>query len=222
MNMKKLFYLFILLSMLLMSEGVVSAATAQIYLTGPTGALAPGSILTAGVYLDTDTAINALDLEVSFPKARLESLDFDNTNSIVDIWQNSPRILPNGNISLSGGLLRSWSGKKGLIMKLQFKVLGAGSVKLSFEKSNLYLADGQGTLLNIQPSSLTFQIKENAPVVSVPVVPFQSTPSDITIQNELQVYKSNILLKRTIFWFLGIIIIVFAGIWVYNKRKRNQ
>ena len=119
-----------------------NSTTSKIYFKGPTGDLAPGSEFTVGVLLDTMDPINAFDLEISYPKDKLEFLSFDNTASIVNIWQPAPVLLPNGNLGLTGGIIKAWSDKAGLLIKISFRALNSGSPKLSFAKNNLYIPGG--------------------------------------------------------------------------------
>src|SRR3989344_5565667 len=188
----------------------VLAAGEKIYFTGPGNAVAPGSQVSISVQLDTDISINALDLEVGYPKDTLEFLDFNNENSIIDIWQTKPAILPNGNIGFSGGIIKSFSGTKGLIGKL------------SLPKSDIYLADGQGTKMSAPTLNLIFSIKDNGQIVVSPVVPFKSTPADIEIEKQLETLKAEGSRRTLIYWSGAGALVVLSGILMYNKRKRRQ
>ncbi|OGI82816.1 hypothetical protein A3G53_01955 [Candidatus Nomurabacteria bacterium RIFCSPLOWO2_12_FULL_44_11] len=200
----------------------VLAAGEKIYFTGPGNAVAPGSQVSISVQLDTDISINALDLEVGYPKDTLEFLDFNNENSIIDIWQTKPAILPNGNIGFSGGIIKSFSGTKGLIGKLSFSAKTEGSPKLSLPKSDIYLADGQGTKMSAPTLNLIFSIKDNGQIVVSPVVPFKSTPADIEIEKQLETLKAEGSRRTLIYWSGAGALVVLSGILMYNKRKRRQ
>lgn len=162
--------LVVLLSFLLfLVFGVVSWAMdgSQVYLAGPTTAFAPLSDFSVSVLLDATQPINALDLEIIYPKDKLKFLSSNNTGSIVDIWQTPPVLLSNGHIRLVGGIFKSFLRENGLITKLSFKALNTGQPQLSFAQSNVYVADGKGTKLSLNAPAATFFIAENAPLLSL-------------------------------------------------------
>lgn len=140
----------------------------QIYFEGPSEAITPESDFTVNVLVDAKEPVNALDLEISYPKDKLKFLTFDNTDSIVDIWQAKPALLPDGNIVLTGGIFKSFAGEKGLIIKLSFRALNTGQSKLFFAKSSLYIADGKGTKLSMSSLTSTISITENETSASLP------------------------------------------------------
>ena len=190
--------------------------------------VAPGSEFAVAVYLNAKDPINAFDLEIVYDKKNLEFLSFDNTSSIVNIWQPTPRVLPNGNIGLSGGIIKAFSGEKGLLIKLFFKAMSVGQPEFPFVKSDLYIADGKGTKIEAYNSYNIFSIKEGGKMVSAPVVPFKTTPENIIIEKELENFKSQIesqaFLKKnfTPLLIFMIIIFVFCSFGVYNRLKRKQ
>ncbi len=195
-----------------------------VYLKGPDTTLSPGSKFIVNVFLDANSPVNAFDLEINYSKDTLKSLGFDNTNSIVDIWQASPKILENGNISLIGGILKPETGKGDLIIKLPFEVKDVGVHKISFAKSNIYLADGKGTEIKVPTSSIFISVEKDGEIISVASAPFKSTPSDIVIEQELIVIKKaeSGLAPFEIGLFLALIIVVFCIVFVYNKYKRKR
>jgi len=148
----------------------------SIYFEGPIESSIFLSDFVVNVFIDTDKPINAVDLEIFYPKDKLKFLSFDNTGSIVDIWQTTPKVLSNGNIGLTGGLFRSFVGKGGLIMSLSFRAQSSGQYKLSLAKSNIYMADGKGTKIPVDISAYTISVKENKEIISLPVSSHSQTP----------------------------------------------
>ncbi len=165
----------------------VDGAQAKFYFQTSNSTLAPGSEFNIPVYLDTDTKANALDIEISYPKDKIKFLDSSNARSIVDLWQVKPKMLPNGNIGFSGGMIQGFAGTKGLIITLSFRALSAGDANLSFVKKDLYLADGKGTKMSPSTSPLTLSVKEGEKVVVIEESHGDKTPPDLT----LTVIKNN-------------------------------
>src|SRR3989344_570212 len=99
--MKKLIFFILLFIFFASSAKVFAVENSKIYFSGPNFSIAPESEFLVNILLDTQNPINAFDLAIAYPPDKLEFLGFDNTNSIVNIWQASPSVLPNGNLGLS-------------------------------------------------------------------------------------------------------------------------
>ena len=222
--MKK-FSLFILFSIFLTANNLVWAQSmpARVYFQGPAVDIAPQSEFLVSVFLDATEPVNAFDLEIAYPADKFKFLSFDNTNSVVSLWQSSPVLLPKGNIRLSGGILQSFSGSGGLLVKISFRALNPEDAKLSFVKSNLYLADGKGTEIKATPVSSIFTVAEDGEIISTPTAPFQSTPTDVLIQKELESFKSEMQWANifALFPLMIFLVLVFYIVKVYNNRKRK-
>jgi hypothetical protein len=137
------------------------ATSSKVYFKLPSSSITPKSEFIVDVLLDTDTSINAVDLQIFYSSDKLKFLGFNNTGSIVDIWQGGPTLLRSGHIELTGGVLKSFSGIGGKIISMSFRANDIGEVKLFFERNNLYLANGQGTKILADISSLAMTIVEN-------------------------------------------------------------
>jgi hypothetical protein len=201
-----------------------SAGNFKVYLAGPTVPVSPKSDIVLTVLLDASVLINAVDLEIAYPSDKLEFVNSDNQNSIVSLWQTTPRAMGNGKIAMSGGLIQPFAGNKGMVIKLLFKSLSEGGTEtsgISFNKSDLYLFDGKGTKITASSQNFSLRVAENGKVLSADSVPFVSTPSDIAIEEGIKDYKSQILWKNIIIILIIFIIFAFGVIWVYNKRRRK-
>jgi hypothetical protein len=225
--MKKLF-LFVLVFSSLVSGGKVFAIenVTKIYLGGPSAPVAPLSSIMVDVYLDSTQPINAFDIEVTYQKDKLEFLAPDNTGSIVDIWQRKPAVETPGKVRFAGGILKGFKGTGGLLIKLSFKVLDTGlaadTFQLSFDKGDLYIADGKGTRALVMALGFSGSMKAGAEVFSSLASPFQSTSSDVIIEKELESFKSRTFLQRLLIPLVLLSIIFVICAWsVYNKFKRK-
>jgi len=224
--MKKLTLLILFLNLFLaghVAQAQNNSSLNRVYLEGPLSPIALESKFSISVLLDGVDPINAFDLEIVYEKDKLKFSNSDNTGSIVDIWQPAPRILPNGNIRLGGGILKAFNGKKGLFVKLSFKAIGLGRPKFFFAKSNLYIADGKGTEVQPLTGDFSVSLKEDGKLISEPTVPFEETEADVLIKKDLESFKSQMFLKK-IFILLPYFILLIFGIcvWaVYNKHRRK-
>lgn len=168
----------------ILSGSSALAANPRFYLSAPSGSISPNSEFNLTIYLDTTISTNALNVEIGYPKEQLQFLNYNNTGSIVDLWQTQPKVLADGNIGFSGGILKGWSGKKGVVMNLSFRALKPGDAKIVFVRNDLYLADGKGTKLSGDVSSAKISISENAKQVEIVVETpgVDQTPPDLTMQ----------------------------------------
>lgn len=141
----------------LLFAAVQAAAPPRVYLKGPTEEIAPASEFEVFVFLDTNTPVNALDLEIIYPP-QFEFLGFNNSASLVDIWYDGPKVYPDGRIELRGGLLEPFAGNGGEIVRLEFKAKEPGAFEAFFNKSDLYLGDGQGSKVLAENTSASILV----------------------------------------------------------------
>lgn len=187
-NKKKLSVIIFFFLFLFLMQGEIASAKEEgkIYFEISNESPTPETDFNASVLLDTQTLINAFDLEISYPKEKLQFLNSDNGRSIANIWQGAPAILKNGSIHLAGGLLKPFKGNKGLIVKLLFKTKKEGEAKLSFGKNDIYIADGKGTKLSLIAFSSDVSVikspiensKNNSSISSISSIPSSSDKID--------------------------------------------
>lgn len=225
--MKKLIFALLLICLAISARVLAEeSSTVKIYFDGPKESVAPGSQIVIGVFLDTKVPINAFDVGVSYRTDKLQFLGSDNTNSIVNIWKTKPEGGAPGSVEFSGGILKSFTGSGGLLVRLSFRVLATNKAtdtfNLSFSKNDIYLADGKGTKAEVSTPSFSLSVKEDAEVISSPIEPFQSTPTDILIEEGLQDFEPGPPVWKLLLAVLVFIVLVFCLVWVYNKLKRKQ
>ncbi len=144
--------------------GIQARATTEssVYFEGPSEAALDSSV-TISVFLNATEPVNAIDLQIAYPKTVLKFISFDNARSIVDIWQGTPAQSEAGKVNLTGGIFKPFVGQKGLIGKITFRIMGEGSPKIYLFKDNVYIADGKGTKLPIDSLSFAFSITKTTP-----------------------------------------------------------
>src|SRR5258708_7827421 len=144
--------------------GFISAAGAEIakpfkiYFEASNSEISVGNDTELSIFLDAPEPINALELEIKYPKNQFQFINSNNARSIIDLWSPKPYILSNGNIGMAGGIFKSFSGSRGLIIKLYFKAIQEGKGEFSFDKANIYLADGKGTKVYTQSSKFPISV----------------------------------------------------------------
>ena len=175
-NMAKSFFIaFFLLTFI--AAGVSSGQEPlELYFRTKEAFLSPASEFSVEVIVAGNQPINALDLEVSYPVDLLEFLGFDNSESIVDIWQGNPEAKIDGLIVLRGGLFRPFEGGEGELIKLNFRSQAVGQGQIIFKKGNFFLADGKGTLIIPVIRPLEILISEQAPLAKIEKKPDQTPP----------------------------------------------
>ena len=212
--------LFLPILLLFFASTASADTSSSVYFSGPDVAIAPDSEFIVNLSLDTKNPINAFDFEISYPKNKINFLGSDNSDSIVDIWHTTPSVLADGNVGFSGGLLKSFTGTKGNVVNLSFKVLSSGKLNLALKKSDLHLADGKATKAVVHASPFTISVTENGENLSSHLASFQNTSFDLLIREQLEHFKSVIFVKRAITLSFILIILVFSLFWVYNKRRK--
>ncbi|MEI6400273.1 MAG: cohesin domain-containing protein [bacterium] len=124
----------------------------QMYISPRNGNFVTGSILEVGVYIDTKkNSINTVDLKVNFDPKKLAVANPSGGKSIFDIWVEPPTYdNTKGLITMSGIIPEGIVTTSGLIAKMSFKVLSAGSSTITINNAtNVYLNDGAGTKANV-------------------------------------------------------------------------
>ncbi len=156
-----------------------------------------GAVLKADVLLSAPTLTNVFDVTVEYSKDTLQIEAFDTSGSIINLWKDGPRIPDTNTFNILGGSLKGFSGPGGKLITLYFKVRAPGPVSLVFKKSNIYSADGRGTLL--KSSVLNFK-KEVGKGIAPQDIPFNYKAMP---PMALNIIKNNAEDSRLLFWTFG-------------------
>jgi hypothetical protein len=194
-NLKKykIFLLALLLAFYVTVPSYVEAVgSSKVYFKPSAQKFSPGSEFSVSVFVDSEDSVNAIDLEVSYSSAVVQFIDSETNGSIVSFWQSGGVFVSNGRLNLAGGIFPSFKGNGGFVSTLHFRAISAGDAKFSFQKSNLYIADGKGTQFSANTSPMTLSVNSNAPKVELPIIPElvinsnadikDTTPPSITIR----------------------------------------
>ncbi len=143
--------------------GAVAARAAgpELHFRTSGASLTPGSEFTVAAFVSTTEPTNAYDVEIGYSAQTLELVDVSIADSVIDIWRGGPETLEVGIVRVRGGSLRPFSGRAGELVKLDFRVRPAvsGTLQWSFRRTDLYAADGKGTLRSASWEPLVLPIQ---------------------------------------------------------------
>lgn len=160
--------------------GLVSAATPSIYLEVPSVNIAPGSEFQVRILIDSKEPLNAYSINFGYSADFLELTGFDNSRSIIDIWQSQPVVSQNGSMKIIGGSLQPFQGQGGEVLAINFRAIAEGQVVFSFWESSVYLANGKGTKVIPQLKNLEMNIQSGGEKIQA-TIKADSTPPEIKI-----------------------------------------
>lgn len=138
--------LFILIGGLnLATPTIVSAATLSV--TPSTGVYSVGSVFTARVVVNAQgQSINAAEGSLQFNPRELAVVSVDRSNSIFSLWVTEPTFSNSaGSITFSGGSPAGYQGTAGTVMNVTFRVLAAGTARVTMNNGSVLANDGRGS-----------------------------------------------------------------------------
>ena len=113
------------------------------------------------VLIDAPAAVNAYDIQISYPPDVVEFVGLNDSRSLVDVWQSRPRTDVQGMIRIAGGSIKPFAGSGGELATLVFKAVRAGTFLVRVDSARVYAADGLGT--EIQPETGSYSVKIQTP-----------------------------------------------------------
>ncbi len=157
---------------------VLAMAKLSIYFSDLPDAVAVGDSFPVKILVDSDQPLNAYLIKFSFPRDILEVSGFNNSDSIVDVWQSLPKIFETGMVEFGGGSIKPFSGIGGSLMTVNFKAIKTGKVKIDFSNTSFYLANGKGTKVLPQLKNLAFDVEgeANRAQLALPKIKDSSVP----------------------------------------------
>ena len=179
-------YTITIVMVFLLGVSHVSAAESLVHFHLPAQHFVAGSDVPVDVVVDSVQAINAVDIQISYPHKQLQFVSVDRSGSLVCFWQGGGTLLSPGHLHLTGALLPAFSGHDGRIGVIHFKSLAAGSSVLAVERGDIYLADGNGTKISSGIESSTIVAMntqvEVPPVTTADEAPLLPTVPVLTLQ----------------------------------------
>lgn len=129
-----------------------------------------GARLLVGMFIDSDEAVNAYEVVLSYPTHIFSLSSLDRENSIIDVWK-SIDIMADGVLQIGGGSTKPFKGEGGLLIVAEFRVIAAGSGVIKFSNAAVYQADTMGSSSNVEVKHLPISVQvlaldSNSPYVS--------------------------------------------------------
>ncbi len=158
---------------------------------GSVGDHAVGDVFSIPILVTTDSSqpLNTISTDIQFPSDKLRVLSLSDIG-IIDAWAQKPSFSNSaGTVSFLGVTYNpGFSGSKGKVITLTFKVLAPGAASLHFASPSILANDGLATEILTSSSDATINLRSvavesrkvtTAPVVKVatssPAVPATST-----------------------------------------------
>ena len=149
-----------------------SASAASYNLTADKETFAAGDTFNVDVKIDsTDVGVNAAQATVTFPKDTVQVTSLDKSTSAFDFWLQGPSFSnDSGQVTFIGGSQSGISGKALEVVRITFKVKGAGAVSIIFTDGAVTASDGSGTnvLTAMNGLQLTSVTSATAVVIAPP------------------------------------------------------
>jgi hypothetical protein len=181
-HMKKIFYYtFSLIIVFGISYTSVFAVT-TLYTIPSQQQLSINKEMIVTIAIDTDEAINTLDLSLTIP-AQFEVSRITDAGSIINLWVEKPSFnAQNRTVTLSGLVPGGYTGKGATVALITLKAttIGAGKIAFDAQKSSVLLHDGFGTKLTsvAYTSSSLSAVEDNGEVT--PVIEDTESPERFT------------------------------------------
>lgn len=139
--------------------------------------------------------INAFDIVLEYPQEYFDFIRGSSANSIVSVWQSLPPKAREGNIRLTGGMIKSFLGK-GEIITLIFQAKKPGDVAFVIKKTDFALADGKGTVISAPEVNQIISIEEALEQVESKFISSAPRISEIAIMQD-PLEKKTIAMVKT-------------------------
>lgn len=155
MRMHFIHFLYSAVLICIFSMAIVQSAYAQderVYFNGSSA----GRGIRFSVFIDSELPINAFSFEIMYDEANLQFVSSNESDSIVDIWETFPPLAQQGALSLQGGMIRPFSGMRGKIIELAFRMRDDTPSRIYAQNPFFYIADGKGT--EIVPTTESFEL----------------------------------------------------------------
>lgn len=121
----------------------------------------------------TEVGVNAAQATISFPKDTVQVTGIDKGTSAFDFWLQGPSYSNDtGQVAFIGGSQSGISGKALEVLRIGFKVKGAGAVNIIFTDGAVTASDGSGTnvLTAMNGLQLTSAASQAAVVIKPPQI----------------------------------------------------
>lgn len=169
--------------LLLVVPGFASAETLR--LSPETGTYEIGQTFPVRVFVSANQSINAVSGVVSFPADKLQVVSLSKTNSIITLWVQEPSFSNGIGTATFEGVVPNpgFIGAGGIVITVNFKVIGSGAAAVKFSSGAVLANDGNGTniLKNLYTATYTLGAATQATPKVENIAPVDTDSSGFTI-----------------------------------------
>lgn len=110
-----------------------------------------GELFEIHVFASANTPVNAVDIELSFPKDKVEVAGIDTGESVITLWTEEPHVLGN-TVILRGGTFRNGFVGRHLIATINARAAETGIAYFEVTNSTFLAGDGSGSEVTLAQS----------------------------------------------------------------------
>src|SRR3989344_450495 len=163
---KKIIIISALIAVIALSADPERVFASNIRLSEIKGDIKIGDTFDVSIILDTEgKSINAVSVDLSFPKERIQLISPSIGPSVVSVWINRPEFSnTSGLITFEGGIPQGINSSSAIVATLRFRAKAPGSAVVKFlDSSRVLLNDGLGTDDLVDMNNGVYQISLPAP-----------------------------------------------------------
>lgn len=133
---------------LLGAAAVITSGKSFIHIESSATSLRAGETFQIGVYVYAHVPVNAVDINLTFPKDQMEILGIDTGESVITLWTKDPYV-ENNSVKLQGGTFRRGFKGDHLIATINARATETGLAQVSVADVALLAGDGSGSAVAI-------------------------------------------------------------------------
>jgi len=147
-TIKYAFPLIFAVAALLGTAAVVSNSKSFIHLESSSSSVRSGQTFQIDVYVTAHVPINAVDINLTFPKEQISIVGIDIGESVITLWTEEPYI-KNNSVILQGGTFRKGFLGDHKIATINARAIQTGLAQFTAEDVVLLAGDGSGTAVKV-------------------------------------------------------------------------
>jgi len=160
-NMKKFLTIKLVILFCLIFLGGINVFAASLELNTEKTTLDKGDIFTVTILLNTSSqTVNTIEGDLKYDSNFISAEALNTGNSFVNFWIEKPNIKKVGLIHFAGMTPGGISTAKGEVLSVVFKTQKTGNTGLELNNTNLYLNDGNGTILKSDTKDISIAINQ--------------------------------------------------------------
>lgn len=137
--------------------------TAQTVLAVDVREYSIGDLVGVTLAINTGTdAVNTIESKVVFSPDILEFVSSDNSDSVIDLWIENPRLFDNTHVYFAGLTPLGFTANQATVISLQFRVKQVGIAQVSIFEPTVLRNDGLGTKLRVTDQTFTLSVIDKA------------------------------------------------------------